>query len=214
VGFAQRVGKPIIFTEVGYRSVDNAHSAPWDWRMGGGYNGTEQANDYDALMGYWDHYAYFAGVYWWDWQSNPNAGGSGDVSYTPQNKPAQQIMQKWFTNAVPPSNPPPNNTPPPQSGPVSTDIWWPSDGAKVAGLQPFKAMLQNVDVSNYQMYWQVDGGQLNLMNNNSQDWPHKESPVDLSGWHWQSTGLYTITFVSKNQSGSIISQRSVHIVVP
>ena len=37
------------------------------------------------------------GVAFWDWSSNPNAGGTSDTDYTPQGKPAEQVMKQWFT---------------------------------------------------------------------------------------------------------------------
>ncbi len=63
------------------------------------------------------------------------------------------------------------------------------------------------------MYWQVDGHRLNLMDNNQQDYPHKESLVDLSGWSWKASGAYTITFVAKDNQGTTIAEKSVLINV-
>lgn len=94
-----------------------------------------------------------------------------------------------------------------------TNVWWPKDGVSVQGLQPFKAMVEGVSIEQYEMYWQVDGGTLTWMQNNYQDYPHKEASVDLSGWHWRGSGPYTITFVAK-QYGTIISQQSVRITIP
>src|SRR6185437_10001001 len=74
--FAQKVGKPMFFAEIGYRSVQNAHTQPWNAGLGGGYDPTEQANDYQALMQYWNNYSYMTGVLWWDWKVDPNAGGN------------------------------------------------------------------------------------------------------------------------------------------
>ncbi len=107
-------------------------------------------------------------------------------------------------------NPPPTNNPPPASG-STVNIWWPSDGATVSGTQPFKAELQDNDVSTYKMYWQVDGDTLNEMYNSSQDYPHKEVIIDLSGWNWKGTGPYNINFVAKDNSGNILGQKSSNI---
>ena len=207
--FAQKVGKPLIFTEIGYRSIDNAHTQPWNWGLSGNYNATEQSNDYQALMQYWNAYPYIAGVYIWNWSTDPNAGGAGDTNYTPQNKPAQQTLTTAWTTAVPA---PPPVTPPP-TGNAVLDMWWPSNGASVSGLQPFKGMVENLNVSQYQMYWQVDNGQLNLMTTNTTDYPHKEASVDLSSWRWQPSGHYTITFIAKDMSGTVIAQKSAVITV-
>ncbi len=115
-------------------------------------------------------------------------------------------------SAQPPSNPPPSpaNAPPTAT---NTNIWWPSSGASVSGVQPFKANLDGYDVSQYAMYWQVDGGALNAMGNSATDYPHKEADVDLSSWHWNSSRQYTVTFVSKDMSGKVISQKSEVITV-
>lgn len=93
----------------------------------------------------------------------------------------------------------------------SISIWWPTDNATVAAVQPFKALVDGLPVEQYKMYWQVDGGQLNEMPSNYADAPHKETSVDLSGWHWSSSGAYAINFVAKNSSGALIAQRQVTI---
>jgi hypothetical protein len=110
--FQQQWNKPVLFSEVGYRSYTGSHTQPWEWAGGGEYNGTEQANAYEALFRYWDSQGFMIGVSFWDWEINPNAGGSGNQGYTPQNKPAQQVMTSWFTSGST-GNPTP---PPPPSG--------------------------------------------------------------------------------------------------
>jgi hypothetical protein len=72
-------------------------------------------------------------------------------------------------------------------------------------------MVENVDVSQYTMYWQVNGGSMVPMGTNTTDYPHKEAAVDLSNWNWSGAGPYTITFTSKDTNGNIISQKSVQI---
>lgn len=464
-------GKPVLFTEIGYRSVTNAHQAPWNSGMGGGYDPQEQVNDFTALFDYWNGQSFMRGVQIWDWSVDPNAGGNGNTDYTPQNKPAEGTIKSWFsggttgtgdtggtttppttgggtsvsgtfsasatanpsspavnqavaitpsvtatgassntivdveiynaanaqilqkaftgedftanqtktypvnftptqtgdytvkvgvfnqdwtqnylwnnntltftvtqtgstggtgtstntggnnggsntsfamTASVSPTSPSANQSatisgsasakgsvndaivdyeiynagnsrvfqqiytgqnfvatqpkdfpfswtptaqgtytvkggifnnnwstnyywndgittftvgastggntgggggttnPPPQTN-YNTNIWWPSDGATVSGVLPFKAMVEGLDVSQYSMSWQVDGGALVEMANSSQDYPHKESLVDVSGWNWKGNGPYTLNFVSKNSSGTTLSQKSVNI---
>ena len=43
--------------------------------------------------------------------------------------------------------------------------------------------------------------------------PHKEAIIDLTSWNWKGNGPYTITFVSKDASGNVISEKSVNITV-
>src|SRR5438105_2329650 len=78
----------------------------------------------------------------------------------------------------------------------SINVWWPTDGAHLSGLQPFKAMINGVPTDQYDLSWQVDGGQQNVMANNAQDYLHKEASVDVSTWQWHGTGPYAITFTA------------------
>lgn len=424
-----KYNKPVLFTEIGYVSTNNSLIDPGAAKAyGGAVNDTIQANAYQALFQYWNNYSFMHGVALWAWNSNPYYGGPSSTGYTPQNKPAEQVMKKFFTansassnttpltnsnpttssstittpttinlniappakitysatangsknvmsgnnsswqmkataspavtNAIvdfevynssgqrvyqkfytnqslsslgdvtnyslnvttsgqytvklgifnsnwqtlywnnsaatftvqaltPPSTTPvnttPSNTTPPTtsstSSPTSspstststspstttpsTDnnstspttttnnlntnttntssttpsssttnttssatpststpavgspitIWWPAGNTSVSGLQPFKALINGVDQSSYKMYWQVDNGQLNAMHTNSAPVNHKEAEVDLSGWNWNSNGMYTVNFVAKDLNGNIISEKSVVIHV-
>ncbi len=87
--------KPVLFTEIGYRSVDGAHYEPWSWWREGAANQTEQARLYNALMGYWNTQSYMQGVSLWEWVDSPNP--SDPTGYTPQNKEAQNVVTTWFS---------------------------------------------------------------------------------------------------------------------
>jgi hypothetical protein len=106
----QRVGKPVLFTEVGYRSVTGAHLTPWDFNQGGASDQVEQDNSYQALLSYWSTVPYMAGLDLWNWDSNPNAGGNGDVAYTPQHKKAEATISSWFAGSNQGGTPPPSST--------------------------------------------------------------------------------------------------------
>lgn len=94
--FQQSIGKPVLFTEVGYRSVDGAAINPWDYNRQGNYNAQEQINAFDALTQYWSNYSWFAGIQYWAWKTDPNCCGAGDTMYEVQNKPAQDTMRTVF----------------------------------------------------------------------------------------------------------------------
>ena len=363
---ASRDGKQIIFTEVGYRSVNGALTHPASWTMTGPADEQEQADGYNALFNFWQDKPNFAGVQLWEWKSWPAAGGASDTDFTPQNKLAQTTITNWFTNNHDTPPPPPTplptsanvqnlsdlawqsatngwgpvekdmsngeqaagdghtitingqtyakglgvnakskiiysisnctnfrsdigvddevttkgsvnfqvwsgptkiydsglmtfadpaktvnlditgvtslalivtdggngnghdhadwanptitcniptNTPPPPP-PTSTpsgiiDVWWPTDGATISGMQPLKGLVENLDISQYQMYWQVNSQPAVLMSDSSVDWPHKESAVDVSTWDSNST----LTFIAKDLSGNIIAQKTVTVQV-
>ena len=329
---ASQYSKPVQFTEIGYESVNGARYQPWDFnrKWWAGYNGQEQANLYTAMFQYWNNQTDFTGVNLWDWEADPNAGYPGNTDYTPQHKPAQDVIAQFFAGgsftpppppptvqanfavsaAVTPSGPtvnqqlgasatvknnstsnfsntivdlevrdannnkvsqqfyqnqnfapsqsqtytlnwtptasgnykiavgvfnsdwsqnyiwdasaasftvgdstsnPPPPPPPTSAGPL--DVWWPTDGTSVSGTQPFKAMVENLDISQYNMYWQVDGDVLNQMSDSSIDYPHKESLVDLTSWNWQPSGNYGLDFIAKDLSANVIAQKSITIHV-
>lgn len=360
---SERYSKPVIFTEVGYVSRDYGLRDPGSgFGLNTAYNAQAQATGYRALFEYWNPYPYMQGVSLWDWKSNPNAGGEGDGDYTPQNKPAQEVMRQWFTGGatVPVSSPTPVTSPPPvavptqpvptepasysaivqatprptvnnqvtisaavtASRPVSgvivdievysaagervaqqffeneslsssaktytmrftpnvasgytiktgifssswqsnlywngdalsfsaessappapvtsqqpapiqptpalpappqtnpaqpipgtVSVWWPGDSVAVSGVQPFKAVLDGRDTSQYKMYWQVDGGAMNLMGEGAGSPMHKLSYVDLSSWKWNPSKQYAIRFLAHDQSGNIIGEKTVIITV-
>src|SRR5258708_4422170 len=88
------------------------------------------------------------------------------------------------------------------------NIWWPADSSLLVGTQPFKARLENISLSNYRMFWSVDGGQLNAMSDNATGGDHKEASVDLSGWTWRDggdrNGPFSVAFTPLELSGGTI----------
>jgi hypothetical protein len=94
--WALPLGKPIIFTEVGYSSTPCAATKPWEEKTPGGANVHIQANCYRALLeSIWGK-EWLAGIYWWRWSTHPDAGGPNNKGYTPQNKPALQVLAEWY----------------------------------------------------------------------------------------------------------------------
>src|SRR5438132_3855064 len=97
------------------------------------------------------------------------------------------------------------------------NIWWPTDGSTQSGIQPFKARLESIPLRCYQMYWAVDGGQHNLMSDNTGGGDHKEVSVDLSGWTWRDAGdrfgPFSVNFIAQDSSGALIRQKAITIYV-
>ncbi len=86
----------IIFTEVGYGSFDGANRYPWAGSSTAPVDLAEQADCYTALLSQCANRSWFAGVFWWMWETNPNAGGPTDKGHTPQHKPAEQILTDYY----------------------------------------------------------------------------------------------------------------------
>lgn len=99
--------KPVIFTEIGYRSTSDAAIQPWKWPDTSEINPSKlstqaglqtQANCYEAFFQSIWQQDWLAGVYWWKWlpslEAKQDQLGAG---FSPQNKPAEQILQKWYS---------------------------------------------------------------------------------------------------------------------
>lgn len=97
-----QTGKEIIFTEIGYISQNGTNTQPW-----GGFSPPheidlqEQADCYQAALEVFKEKTWFMGWFWWNWETYPDAGGPSDNWYTPQNKPAQDILNQYYYEVPP-----------------------------------------------------------------------------------------------------------------
>lgn len=94
----QRVGRPVLFTEYGYRSMDYTAKKPWlvD-RNQEQVNLGAQAKAKEAIFEEFWKEEWFAGGFVWKWFiDHPRAGGAGDNRFTPQNKPAQEVIRQYY----------------------------------------------------------------------------------------------------------------------
>jgi hypothetical protein len=89
------LNKQVLFTEVGYRSVNGAVIEPWG-ASGSGVDLQEQADAYEALLSTMTQRGWWDGAFWWDWDPNPTAGGPNDDGFTPQHKPAQEVVRQYY----------------------------------------------------------------------------------------------------------------------
>ncbi len=95
---SQSTGKPILFTEFGYRSKDYTAKKPWlvD-RNSQKVNLQAQVNAKMAIFEEFWNENWFAGGYVWKWFiHHSHAGGTEDNRFTPQNKPAQEVIQSFY----------------------------------------------------------------------------------------------------------------------
>ena len=90
--------KPIIFTEYGYRSTDYTAKKPWlvD-RNDVAVNLDAQSNATMAIFEEFWSEDWFAGGFVWKWFINHEVAGGGDCNrFTPQNKPAEDIIRTFY----------------------------------------------------------------------------------------------------------------------
>jgi len=95
--WASTITRPIIFTEIGYRSGDGSNLEPANWIATLNSDLQEQFDCYSAAFQVLWNKPWFYGFYWWIWETDPNAGGINDSDYTPQNKPTESLVRSWYS---------------------------------------------------------------------------------------------------------------------
>ncbi|MBN2359314.1 MAG: hypothetical protein JXR83_07655 [Deltaproteobacteria bacterium] len=93
VSFAKRIGKPLVFTEIGYPSLDGCNMYPWDETRRESVDLEEQELCYRAFVAAWEDEPALEGIYFWNWYG---PGGILDGDYSPRGKPAARIIQRWY----------------------------------------------------------------------------------------------------------------------
>ena len=99
--FQKKVDKPIIFPEIGYCSADGITKMPWEEAVGRPLNMKLQEDCYRAVFELFWSKEWFYGAYWWKWGTNKRHGGKANKSFTPQNKPAQDLVMEWYKKPAP-----------------------------------------------------------------------------------------------------------------
>jgi hypothetical protein len=93
--FSRKQGKPFLFTEVGWHSLQNTAKEPWD------YTQEHLPIDQDLQRRLWEGFfrtwhgtPEMGGFMVWEWPPGP--GGVDNKGYTPEGKPAEQVIKEWF----------------------------------------------------------------------------------------------------------------------
>jgi hypothetical protein len=89
--------RPILFTEYGYRNVDYAGAEPWKENEGN-QNNHAQANALEAFYQSFAGKKWFAGGYIWKWYVEKSRHRKRDIDFTPQERPALQVIENWYSN--------------------------------------------------------------------------------------------------------------------
>lgn len=93
----KKIDKPVLLTEVGYKSSSGTAKEPWEHRLGREVDLQLQSDCYTAMFeAFWDK-PWFYGMYWWYWGTNDRMGGSADRGFNIQNKPASEIVKEWYS---------------------------------------------------------------------------------------------------------------------
>jgi glycosyl hydrolase family 113 len=92
--FAESRQKPVIFTEIGYKSTDGTNVEPWNFGLTGALDTAEQRDCYEAAFTVWSQQSsWMKGFFWWAWPVP--APASNNTDYNPRGKPAETVLRTW-----------------------------------------------------------------------------------------------------------------------
>jgi len=94
--------KRIWLLEVGVPSAEGASAQPWEWKSlykkRNRPDLTMQTGAVAAWLNVISRNKRIDGVFFWNWLSDPYAGGGHDIDYTVQNKPAEVMIRQYWRN--------------------------------------------------------------------------------------------------------------------
>ncbi len=96
---SQRVGLPVIFTEIGYRPAEHALSHPWVWEDENPVLAPEcQASAYDAVLRTFLDEPWFGGIFFWKWHAEERVSNRRNPanSYSPRGLGAEEVLRRAF----------------------------------------------------------------------------------------------------------------------
>jgi hypothetical protein len=92
--FVEKTGKPLLFLEVGWCSMSNAAHEPWDYTTNDPIDLDLQKRLYEGFFASWHGMEHLGGFSIWAW--TPGQFGPDDRGYTPQGKPAEQVLRQYL----------------------------------------------------------------------------------------------------------------------
>jgi hypothetical protein len=95
---AKKYRQPVLVTEIGFCSTANPWKRPHEDGRRNAVNLETQRRCYKAMIQAFSerNHDWLAGVYWWKWPSTLEDGGPEDSQFTPNDKPAAQVVAKWY----------------------------------------------------------------------------------------------------------------------
>jgi hypothetical protein len=91
-----RFGKPVVLTEIGFRSIESPWLQPHAESGQAAFNEVHQAMCYDAVFKAVSRYPVVDGILWWKWPTNLEVQFENDRRFVPSGKKAEQVIERWF----------------------------------------------------------------------------------------------------------------------
>lgn len=89
--------KPIVFTEIGFRSLNAPWKLPYSKGDNNIFNENHQDRAYKVILNGIKNEEWCHGILWWKFPSYLEYRGRENTSFTPNNKKAEATVRKWFS---------------------------------------------------------------------------------------------------------------------
>lgn len=95
--------KPILFTEVGYKSEASGTIRPWEWGSALSILSKQKSDKtqqiaFEVLYQELWNKKWFAGTYIWQWNTqSKKENAATDLDFSPRYKPAENTIAKWYS---------------------------------------------------------------------------------------------------------------------
>ena len=92
---ATQVGKPILFTEIGFRSIDAPWIQPHEEHQGQNISEEDQALCYQIVLEELEGKSWCTGIFWWKWPSYLDYMGKENSGFSPNRKLAEKVFKQF-----------------------------------------------------------------------------------------------------------------------
>ena len=96
---SEKYNKPILFTEIGYKSIKGTSKKPWEWNsiknMYSKISKKEQLLCYQSFFNTVWKEPWFHGIHIWEWQGRGKSDGA-NTNFTIEGKPSLNLIAKYF----------------------------------------------------------------------------------------------------------------------
>ena len=97
---SERLGKKVIFMEIGCRSALGCAQMPWDFmHQEFPFSEEEQSNFYASSLEVMSKREWFMGYFWWDWSTHiyeTREQALTDTGFNIHYKKAEQVLRDWY----------------------------------------------------------------------------------------------------------------------
>ncbi len=92
----RRFNKPVVFTEIGFRSIDTPWKSPHA-EADESINEISQQRCYEVIFKGIENEPWCQGILWWKFPSYLEYRGTENNAFTPNNKRAEETVRHWFS---------------------------------------------------------------------------------------------------------------------